>query len=412
MKKLISILLVFILLVGFLESFPKYFIVETKENTTKPTDNAVIQEKHHGCVDSTGKKHKMGEVLDVDEGVIFKTVCGCSFIEKKCKWTLMNYDKEKVVNTEGECKRICHSLINDEPEPEPDEKEWLIEDCPKECSYHAKKGLILREETQNGMKSGNTTGKTQSGKDVVKHQGCVDSSGKKFKADEYMGDWSNIKFNYVPVCKCNDTKSSANTEKECRWQLACTECDMDVVIINTEEKCNYECEQHDSHLQYRDESDEDPYDPEWLKNCHKECSDYAKKGFIIEKVFQSKTEKNVSSKCCAISKDQQVPHRFPYVESCFEVKFDPLDLHKKDIAIDGMTFTKSHDRGDGDSYMEYTGEEYKWGKGIIKGYNQKNSSDIADFRMGLSDTDDVFTDFELNKCKNSFIFKQIMVGRF
>ena len=92
MKKPISILIFLFLFVGFLESSPKQYLVETKEGTIKPTDNAVIQEKHQGCVDSTGKNHKVGEVLDVDEGVIFKTVCGCSFIEKKCKWTLMNYD--------------------------------------------------------------------------------------------------------------------------------------------------------------------------------------------------------------------------------------------------------------------------------------------------------------------------------
>ena len=287
MKKPILILLVLLLIlfVGFLESFPKYFIVETKEGTTRPTNNEGIQEKHHGCVDNTGRKYKMGEVLYVDEYEgIFDTVCGCHFIEKKCKWQLM-YDEEKTINTEGECKIQCHSKVSPK-EGDPDyERDWL-NDCLDECNYYTKKGLILGEETQYGLKSGNTTGKTPSD------------------------------------------------------------------------------------------------------------------------IFQSKIEKKVSSKCCALSKYQlgQIP--VPSVTSCYEVMLDTSELYKKHIVINGMTFTKSHD-DDGDAYMMYTGEEYKSGKGIIIGYN-KNSSNIGHFRMELSNNK--YTDFELNKCKNSFVFKQVIYG--
>ena len=85
---------------------------------------------------------------------------------------------------------------------------------------------------------------------------------------------------------------------------------------------------------------------------------------------------------------------------------DTSELYKKHIVINGMTFTKSHD-DDGDAYMMYTGEEYKSGKGIIIGYN-KNSSNIGHFRMELSNNK--YTDFELNKCKNNFVFKQVIYG--
>ena len=173
MKKLISILLVLILFVGFLESLPKYFIVETKEGTTKPTDNQRVQEKHHGCVDhSTGRKYKVGEELDLDTR--FATVCGCHFMEKKCKWALMNYaydEEKKIINTEGECKKICHSSTTTIHNPDEVDEEALddLHDCLKECSYHAKKGLFLREEIQNGLNSGNATGKTESGRDTNKY---------------------------------------------------------------------------------------------------------------------------------------------------------------------------------------------------------------------------------------------------
>ena len=52
MKKSFLTLLIIILFVGFLESFPKHYIVETKEGTTKATDKVG---KHHGCVDSSGR---------------------------------------------------------------------------------------------------------------------------------------------------------------------------------------------------------------------------------------------------------------------------------------------------------------------------------------------------------------------
>ena len=123
-----------------------------------------------------------------------------------------------------------------------------------------------------------------------------------------------------------------------------------------------------------------------------------------KELFQSKTEKKVDSKCCALSKDHFGQLSVPKVISCFEVKFDPSDLKKKDIVVNGMTFTKSHILDDGGTYIIYTGEEYENGKGIID-YNQ-NLLNIGHFRMGLSE--DEYTDFDLSKCDNSFIFKQLI----
>ena len=83
-------------------------------------------------------------------------------------------------------------------------------------------------------------------------------------------------------------------------------------------------------------------------------------------------------------------------------------LYWKALLLNGMTFTKSHERNGGDAYMVYTGEEYKSGKGIIKEYIE-NVSNIGHFRMETSDNE--YTDFELNKCNNSFIFKQMIYGQ-
>ena len=98
------------------------------------------------------------------------------------------------------------------------------------------------------------------------------------------------------------------------------------------------------------------------------------------------------------------------------MEFDPSDLLKNHIVVNGMTFTKSQSnhlpgdqaRDDGYSYLMYTGQEYKSGKGIIKEYIG-NVSNIGHFRMETSDNE--YTDFELNKCNNSFIFKQMIYGQ-
>ena len=149
---------------------------------------------------------------------------------------------------------------------------------------------------------------------------------------------------------------------------------------------------------------EDDKDSEEKSEDRDSKEDSEESSVDAKELFQSKTEKKVDSKCCALSKDHfgQIP--VPRVSSCFEVKFDPSDLKKKDIVVNGMTFTKSHTTDDGGTYIIYTGEEYKWGKAIIN-FNQK-SSNIGVFRMGLSN--DEYTDFELNKCYNSFIFKQLI----
>ena len=68
-----------------------------------------------------------------------------------------------------------------------------------------------------------------------------------------------------------------------------------------------------------------------------------------------------------------------------------------------MPFTKtSRHSDDGGSYIRYTGDEYKHGKGYIDKLDEKS---IGHFRMGVGDNE--YTDFELYKCKDSFIFKQL-----
>ena len=122
-------------------------------------------------------------------------------------------------------------------------------------------------------------------------------------------------------------------------------------------------------------------------------------------LFQSKTEKKVDSKCCAPTKDQLENSYYDRVQvtSCFEVKFDPSDLEKKDIVVNGMPFTKTpRHSDDGGSYIRYTGDEYKHGKGYIDKLDEKS---LGHFRMGVGNNE--YTDFELYKCKDSFIFKQL-----
>ena len=156
MKKSISTLLIIILFVGFLDSFPKQYIVETIEGTTKATDKVG---KHHGCVDSSGRKYKADEV--VDEGDWFETfsiflspVCVCkSFAikEKDCKWKIEAFGgtsslEDIAIDNEVECKRECHRAddyteANDE---DVDDTEWLNA-CLEECSDFVKKGLISKE---------------------------------------------------------------------------------------------------------------------------------------------------------------------------------------------------------------------------------------------------------------------------
>ena len=119
-------------------------------------------------------------------------------------------------------------------------------------------------------------------------------------------------------------------------------------------------------------------------------------------LFQSKTEKEVDSKCCAPTKRQLENYK---VTSCFEVRFDPSNLEKKDIVVNGMPFTKtSRKSDDGGSYIRYTGDEYKYGKGYINKLDEKSKS-IGHFLVGVGDNE--YTEFELNKCKDSFIFKQL-----
>ena len=96
MKKPILILLVFLLFVGFLESFPKQYIVETIEGTTKATDKVG---KQHGCVDSSGRKYREDDILENSwfDNKMFDTVCGCyerkpsSISEKECRWQVESF---------------------------------------------------------------------------------------------------------------------------------------------------------------------------------------------------------------------------------------------------------------------------------------------------------------------------------
>ena len=162
MKKSISTLLIIILLVGFLDSFPKKYIVFTQGGTRKATDKVG---KQHGCVDSSGRKYKADEV--VDEGDWFETfsiflspVCVCkSFAikEKECRWKIEAFGgtsslEDIAIDNEVECKRECqkaddytkidYTEANDEDVGDAD---WL-NSCLKECSDFVKKGFIMKEE--------------------------------------------------------------------------------------------------------------------------------------------------------------------------------------------------------------------------------------------------------------------------
>ena len=68
-----------------------------------------------------------------------------------------------------------------------------------------------------------------------------------------------------------------------------------------------------------------------------------------------------------------------------------------------MPFSKTFRKLDvGGSYIRYTGDEYRHGKGYIF---DETSKTIGFFRMEVGDNK--YTDFELYKCKDSFIFKHL-----
>ena len=137
MKKSIPTLLIIILLAGFLESFPKQYIVETIEGTTKATDKVG---KQHGCVDSSGRKYKADEVIDDGDwfetfSIFLSPVCVCkSFAikEKECRWKIEAFGgtsslEDIAIDNEVECKRECHKAddyteANDE---DVGDAEWL-----------------------------------------------------------------------------------------------------------------------------------------------------------------------------------------------------------------------------------------------------------------------------------------------
>ena len=89
MKGYILTFLFLALCVGFLESIPKHYIVETEEGTTKATDKDM---KPHGCVDSSGRKYREDDILENSwfDNKMFDTVCGCyerkpsSISKKEC----------------------------------------------------------------------------------------------------------------------------------------------------------------------------------------------------------------------------------------------------------------------------------------------------------------------------------------
>ena len=171
MKGYISIFL-FLLSVGFLESIPKHYIVETEEGTTKATDKDM---KPHGCVDSSGRKYREDDILENSwfDNKMFDTVCGCyerkpSLISKKeCRWQVESFgwfgnttnNKPMIINNEEECKGQCHI-----PEDYEDVyyAEWLNAECLEECSEYVKKGFITKQEIykikidMDGLKTGNT----------------------------------------------------------------------------------------------------------------------------------------------------------------------------------------------------------------------------------------------------------------
>ena len=140
--------------VGFLESIPKHYIVETEEGTTKATDKDM---KPHGCVDSSGRKYREDDILENSwfDNKMFDTVCGCyerkpsSISKKECRWQVESFgwfgnttnNKPMIINNEEECKGQCHI-----PEDYEDVyyAEWLNAECLDECSEYVKKGLITK----------------------------------------------------------------------------------------------------------------------------------------------------------------------------------------------------------------------------------------------------------------------------
>ena len=161
MKKSFLTLLIIILFVGFLESFPKHYIIETKEGTKKATDKVG---KHQGCVDSSGRKYKADEALDEEDfyetfSIFLSPVCVCNdrkyAATKECRWKIEAFGgtsslEDIVIDNEVECKRECHKAddYTDTNDEDVDDAEWL-NGCLKECSDFVKEGLITKEEIQN-----------------------------------------------------------------------------------------------------------------------------------------------------------------------------------------------------------------------------------------------------------------------
>ena len=159
MKGYISTFLFLALSVGFLESIPKHYIVETEEGTTKATDKDI---KPHGCVDHSGRKYMEYEMLERKDkerfdNRIFVKVCECferkpsSISEKQCRWQVESFgwfgngnttnNKAVVINNEEECKGQCH--IPEDYE-DVDYAEWLNAECLEECSDFVNEGLITK----------------------------------------------------------------------------------------------------------------------------------------------------------------------------------------------------------------------------------------------------------------------------
>ena len=159
MKKSFLTLLIIILFVGFLESFPKHYIIETIAGTTKATDKVG---KHHGCVDSSGRKYMEYEMLERKDkerfdNRIFVKACECferkpsSISEKQCRWQVESFgwfgngnttnNKAMVIDNEEECKGQCH--IPEDYE-DVDYAEWLNAECLEECSDFVNEGLISK----------------------------------------------------------------------------------------------------------------------------------------------------------------------------------------------------------------------------------------------------------------------------
>ena len=161
MKKSFLTLLIIILFVGFLESFPKHYIVETIAGTMKATDKVG---KHHGCVDTSGRKYEADEALDEQDfyetfSIFLSPVCVCNdrkyAATKECRWKIEAFGgtsslEDIVIDNEVECKRECHKAddYTDTNDEDVDDAEWL-NGCLKECSDFVKEGLITKEEIQN-----------------------------------------------------------------------------------------------------------------------------------------------------------------------------------------------------------------------------------------------------------------------